>query len=86
MPCCERTPFEVSRTDRMTVHSELVDCEGMMMKLDLTKERSPAEIRNLLEVRVRRLDATESSSEEIDEALEEIEAISRAALNHRSAR
>lgn len=26
MPCCGRTPFEVPRTDRMTVDSKLVSC------------------------------------------------------------
>lgn len=26
MPCCGRTPFEVSRRDRMTVHDDLVTC------------------------------------------------------------
>lgn len=26
MPCCGRTPFEVPRSDRMTVDSRLVTC------------------------------------------------------------
>lgn len=26
MQCCERTPFEVPRTDRMTLDEELVTC------------------------------------------------------------
>lgn len=26
MSCCGKTPFEVPRTDRMTVHDELVTC------------------------------------------------------------
>lgn len=26
MPCCGRTPFEVSRSHRLTVHDELVTC------------------------------------------------------------
>lgn len=29
MPCCGRTPFEVPRTDRMTVQGELVTCKGV---------------------------------------------------------
>lgn len=28
MPCCGRTPFEVSRSDRMTVHADFVTCLG----------------------------------------------------------
>lgn len=29
MPCCERTPFEVSRSDRMTVDQGAVTCNGL---------------------------------------------------------
>jgi hypothetical protein len=25
-PCCGKTPFELPRTDRMTVHADLVTC------------------------------------------------------------
>lgn len=28
MPCCGLTPFEVPRTDRMTLATELVTCTG----------------------------------------------------------
>lgn len=28
MPCCGRTPFEVARTDRMTLEATRVDCKG----------------------------------------------------------
>lgn len=28
MPCCDKTPFEVPRTDRMTVDPALVTCGG----------------------------------------------------------
>lgn len=28
MPCCGRTPFEVPRSDRMTIYSEDVTCKG----------------------------------------------------------
>ena len=28
MPCCGRTPFEVSRRDRMTPYGDLVTCNG----------------------------------------------------------
>ncbi len=28
MPCCGLTPFEVPRTDRMTLAAELVTCTG----------------------------------------------------------
>lgn len=27
--CCGRTPHELPRTDRMTVHTELVTCPGL---------------------------------------------------------
>lgn len=27
-PCCDRTPFELPLTDRMTVHTALVTCKG----------------------------------------------------------
>lgn len=29
MPCCGRTPFEVSHLDRMTVHGDMVTCPGL---------------------------------------------------------
>jgi hypothetical protein len=28
MPCCQQTPFEISRTDRITLDPELVTCGG----------------------------------------------------------
>lgn len=30
MPCCGRTPFEVPRTDRITLDPALVTCEGLV--------------------------------------------------------
>ena len=30
MPCCDKTPFEVSRNDRMTLDRQLVTCRGSM--------------------------------------------------------
>ena len=29
MPCCGRTPFEVPRTDRLTLDPALVTCSGV---------------------------------------------------------
>jgi hypothetical protein len=28
MPCCGKTPFEVPRTDRITLDPELITCKG----------------------------------------------------------
>jgi len=50
-------------------------------KLDLTKRRSPSNVRNLLEVRVRRLGATSDTESRIA-ALRELRDIAAASLEH----
>lgn len=50
-------------------------------KLDLTKKRSPSNVRNLLEVRVRRLAATKDIESRI-QALQELRDIAVASLKH----
>lgn len=43
MPCCGRTPFEVPRTDRMTVMPLLVTCEGIEVKASAFTEPSSSQ-------------------------------------------
>lgn len=50
-------------------------------KLDLTRKRSPSNVRNLLEVRVRRLAATKDTESRI-QALQELRDIAVASLKH----
>jgi hypothetical protein len=50
MPCCGKTPFEVSKTDRMSLDDSLVTCNVLLDRFDnvdaaLVAENIPVETR-----------------------------------------